>query len=201
MGELAGSIIHEINQPLAAMLGNTEVWLRWLNRDPPNLTEARDAIYHLARDGHRAADVIKGLRALARKSDLELTNVDIDDSLQEVLTLIRGELERGTVVPHVEFFAADKLVLGDRVQLQQVLLNLIRIGIEAMSPISDRARVLKISAQPNEASEMVVAVEDNGIGLDSAIADRVFKARRIRPGVRTVARTDGAVIYPFFDRD
>jgi PAS domain S-box-containing protein len=174
MGELAGSIIHEINQPLAAVLGNAEVCRRWLNRDPPELTEARDAISRLEQDGRRAADVVKGLRALARKSDLELTNVDINDAIQEVLALLRGELEGGAVVLQVDLVAADRPVLGDRVQLQQVLLNLIRNGIEAMSAVADRRRILRLSAQPNEMSEVLIAVEDSGTGLAPATVDRVF---------------------------
>jgi C4-dicarboxylate-specific signal transduction histidine kinase len=174
MGELAASIIHEINQPLAAVLGNAEVCRRWLNRDPPELTEARDAISRLEQDGRRAADVVKGLRALARKSDLELTNVDINDAIQEVLALLRDELEGGAVVLQVDLVAADRPVLGDRVQLQQVLLNLIRNGIEAMSAVADRRRILRLSAQPNEMSEVLIAVEDSGTGLAPATVDRVF---------------------------
>jgi C4-dicarboxylate-specific signal transduction histidine kinase len=174
MGELAGSIIHEINQPLAAVLGSAEVCRRWLNRDPPELTEARDAISRLEQDGRRAADVVKGLRALARKSDLELTNVDINDAIQEVLAILRGELEAGAVVVQVDLVAADRPALGDRVQLQQVLLNLIRNGIEAMSAVADRRRILRLSARPNEMSEVLIAVEDSGIGLASATVDRVF---------------------------
>jgi PAS domain S-box-containing protein len=174
MGELAGSIIHEINQPLAAVVGNAEVCLRWLDRDPPDLAEARDAISRLARDGRRAVDVISGLRALARKSDLALTHVDINDAIREVLALLRGELEHGEVTLRVNLFAADRPVLGDRVQLQQVLVNLIRNGVEAMSAITDRSRVLRISAQPIEAGEALVTVEDAGIGLDPAATDRIF---------------------------
>ena len=133
IGELAGSIIHEINQPLAAVVGNAEVCLRWLNRDQPDLTEARNAAVRLVRDGRRAAEVIKGLRTLARKSGLEVTHVDINDAIREVLMLLRSELERGAVVRHINLYPMDSPVLGDRVQLQQVLLNLIRNGMEAMS--------------------------------------------------------------------
>jgi C4-dicarboxylate-specific signal transduction histidine kinase len=175
MGELAGSIVHEINQPLAAVIGNADACLRWLDRDPPDLTEARDSIARLARDGRRVADVVKGLRALARKSGLELRNVDINDAIREVLALLRGELERGAAVLHVGLFGADRPVLGDRVQLQQVLLNLIRNGIEAMSTVTDRPRVLRISSELNEASEALVAVEDTGIGFDPATTDRIFE--------------------------
>jgi PAS domain S-box-containing protein len=174
IGELAGSIIHEINQPLAAVVGNAEVCLRWLNRDQPDLIEARDAAARLVRDGRRAAEVIKGLRTLARKSGLEFTHVDINDAIQEVLVLLRSELERGAVVRHINLFPMDRPVLGDRVQLQQVLLNLIRNGMEAMSTVTDRPRILRISSQPADAGEVMVTVEDAGTGLDPVITDRIF---------------------------
>lgn len=174
MGELAGSIIHEVNQPLAAILTNAQACLRWLNRDQPNLAEAHDCISSLVRDCQRASDVIKALNALARKSGLELGRVDINDAIREVLTIVRGELERGGVVLRVDLFALDKPVLGDRAQLQQVLLNLIRNGIEAMAPISGRARLLRVSAGPNDGSEALIGVEDTGVGLDSTAAGRIF---------------------------
>ena len=174
MGELAGSIIHEINQPLAAIVTNAEASLRWLDRDTPELDEARDAISDLVRAGRRAADVIKGLNALARKSGFDLASIDINDAIREVLAVLRSELERGGVVLSVELFAGDRPVLADRIQVQQVLLNLIRNGIDAMSTVADRARNLRISSQPTENSEALVAIEDSGIGLDTATADRVF---------------------------
>lgn len=175
MGELVGSIVHEINQPLAAVVGNAEVCLRWLNRDEPDLGEARDAVTRLARDGRRAADVVKSLHALARKSGLRLANVDINNSIREVLMLLRDELERGAVVLHVDLVDTDRPVVGDRVQLQQVLLNLIRNGVEAMSAIMDWPRVMKISSEINDAKEALVAVEDSGIGLDPSTTERIFE--------------------------
>jgi C4-dicarboxylate-specific signal transduction histidine kinase len=175
MGELAGSIIHEISQPLAAIVTNAEACLRWLNRDVPDLDEARDAISDLARAGRRAADVVKSLKALARKAGIELTKVDLNDAIQEVLAVLRSELERGRVVLNVELFAGDRPVLADRIQLQQVLLNLIRNAIEAMSTVTDRARKLRISWQPTDNGEALVAVEDSGTGLEAETADRVFE--------------------------
>jgi signal transduction histidine kinase len=156
------------------VVGNAEVCLRWLNRDQPDFTEARDAAARLAREGRRAAEVIKGLRTLARRSGLELTHVDINDAIREVLVLLRSELERATVVRHIDLFSMDRPVLGDRVQLQQVLLNLIRNAIEAMTAVTDRPRTLTISSQPTDAGEVMVTVEDAGTGLDPAITDRIF---------------------------
>jgi predicted ATPase/signal transduction histidine kinase/GAF domain-containing protein len=175
MGELAGSIIHETNQPLAAIVMNAEACLRWLNRDPPNLEEARSAIARLARDSQRAADVIKGLRALARKSGSELTHVDVNDAIREVLLLLGGELERGAVVLHVDLLKLERTVLGDRVQLQQLMLNLIRNAIEAMGTVADRPRILRISSELKASNELLVAVADSGAGLDSEIQDRIFE--------------------------
>jgi len=174
VGELAGSIIHEVIQPLTAIVTNAEACLSWLDRDQPDLGKARSTISDLVRDGQRAADVVKGLRALVRRSDSEMTKVDINDAIREVLTLLRSELQRGGVVLHIDLSADDIPILGDRIQLQQVLLNLVRNGIEAMSTISDRPRVLRIRSELTENGEALVAVEDTGVGLDPVSADRIF---------------------------
>jgi PAS domain S-box-containing protein len=174
MGELAASIAHEINQPLAAVVTNASAGLRWLNRAEPDLDEARAAISRIARDGTRAGDVIRGLRALARQSGPDLARLDINDTIQEVLALTRNERQRHGVVLHADLFTGDRPVFGDRVQLQQVMLNLIMNGIEAMSAVTDRPRVLAISSEPTEAGGVLVAVEDTGTGLDPATADRIF---------------------------
>jgi PAS domain S-box-containing protein len=174
VGELAGSIIHEVIQPLTAIVTNAEACLSWLGRDQPDLGKARSTISDLVRDGQRAADVLKGLRALVRRSGSEMTKVDINDAILEVLTLLRDELQRGGVVLQIDLSADDIPILGDRIQLQQVLLNLVRNGIEAMSTVSDRPRVLRIRSEPTENGEALVAVEDTGVGLDPVSADRIF---------------------------
>jgi signal transduction histidine kinase/Cdc6-like AAA superfamily ATPase len=174
MGELAGSIVHEINQPLAAVVTNAEACLRWLNRDQPDLIEAMTAVSNVAREGRRAADVVSGLKALARKSGPEFANVDVHDAIREVLALIRGELERGGIAHQLDLCDGDATVLGDRVQVQQVLINLIRNGIEAMSGVSDRPKVLTISSASERAQKLLITVEDSGIGLDPATCERVF---------------------------
>jgi C4-dicarboxylate-specific signal transduction histidine kinase len=175
VGELAGSIIHEINQPLAAIVTNAEACLCWLDRDQPDLTEARSAISGLVLDGQRAADVVKGLRALVRRSGLASTKVDINDVIREALTLLRSELLRGGVELQIDLVAGDMPILGDQVQLQQVLLNLVRNGIEAMNTISDRPRVLRITSELTDNGEALVATQDTGAGLDPASADRIFE--------------------------
>jgi PAS domain S-box-containing protein len=174
MGELAASIAHEINQPLGAIVTNANACLRWLNRGEPDLDEAREAISRIARDGMRAGDVIRGLRALAKKSGPDLAELDIDDAIQEVLVLTHNERQRHGVELRTDLFTGDQPVFGDRVQLQQVMLNLIMNGIEAMSTVTDRPRVLAISSEPAEGGGVLVAVEDTGTGLDQASADRIF---------------------------
>ena len=175
MGELVASIAHEINQPLAAIVTQSEAALRFLHRDEPDLDEARDALTCIGRDGVRAADVIRGLRALAKKSGPELANVDINDAIREVLALTRGELQRQDIVLRTELAAGDLPVMGDRVQLQQVLLNLIMNGVEAMRGMTERTRELTVSSMPAEPSSVLVAVEDTGPGLEPAIAQRIFE--------------------------
>jgi signal transduction histidine kinase len=174
MGELAASIAHEINQPLAAVVANAGACLHWLKGEEPNLDEARQAISRIARDGTRAGDVIRGLRALAKQSGPDLARLDINDAIQEVLALTRNERQRHGVVLQTDLFSGDRPVLGDRVQLQQVMLNLIMNGIEAMSAVTDRPRVLTISSEPTERASVLVAVEDTGMGLDPTTGDRIF---------------------------
>jgi PAS domain S-box-containing protein len=174
VGELAASIAHEINQPLAAIAINAGAGLRWLNRDQPDLDEARDAILRVARDGKRARDVIRGLRALVKRSGPERARLDINEAIQEVLALTRNERQRHEVVLHTDMFTGDWPVFGDRVQLQQVMLNLIMNGLEAMNAVTDRPRVLAISTQPAAQGGVVVAVEDTGPGVDPTTADRIF---------------------------
>jgi C4-dicarboxylate-specific signal transduction histidine kinase len=176
MGELLASIAHEINQPLAAIVANADAGLRWLNRDEPDLDEARDTISSIARDGMRAGEVIRGLRALAKKSGPDLARLDINDAIQEVLALTRSERQRHGVVLHTDLFTGDRPVFGDRVQLQQVLLNLIMNGgVEAMSAVTGRTRELTVSSALTEPGSVLVAVEDTGTGLDPAIAQRIFE--------------------------
>jgi PAS domain S-box-containing protein len=175
MGELSASIAHEINQPLAAIVTQSDAGLRFLNRDEPDLDEVRDALSCIARDAMHASDVVRGLRALARKSGPQLTRLDIDDAIREVLALAHGELRRHDVVLHTQLAAGDYPVVGDRVQLQQVLLNLIMNGAQAMSAVTERARELTVSSTLAEPGSVLVAVEDTGTGLNPAVAQRMFE--------------------------
>jgi len=174
MGELAASIAHEINQPLAAIVMNGSAGLRWLNEATPDLDEAREAFERVVSDGQRAGDVIRALRGLAKKSGPQLTTLDVNDVIREVLTLTHGELQRHGVVLRTDLAADDRPVMGDRVQLQQVLLNLILNGIDAMKAVTD-TKELTVSSALTEPGSVLVAVEDRGPGLDLAIAHRIFE--------------------------
>jgi PAS domain S-box-containing protein len=175
MGELTASIAHEINQPLAAIVSQGSAGVRWLNRDSPELDEAREAFARVVTEGQRAADVIRGLRSLAQKSGPQLTTLDIDDTIREVLSLANGEVQRHGVVLRTDLAAGDQHVVGDRVQLQQVVLNLILNGIDAMKAVTDRTRELGVSSELHGPGRVVVSIEDNGPGLDPAIAQRIFE--------------------------
>jgi PAS domain S-box-containing protein len=175
MGELTASIAHEINQPLAAIVTQSEAALRFLNRDEPDLDEVQDALSWIRRDGMRAGEVIRGLRALAKKSGPQLTRLDIDDVIGQVLLISRGELLRHNVVLRTELAADERPVLGDRVQLQQVLLNLIMNSVEAMRSVTERTRELTVSSTLAEPGSLLVTVKDTGTGLDPAVAERVLE--------------------------
>jgi PAS domain S-box-containing protein len=175
MGELTASLAHEINQPLTAIMANGLAGLRWLTRDTPDLAEIQNAFEQIVRDAARAGDVIRGIRSLAMNSGPQLDRLDVDDVIQEVLALTRGELHQQGVALHTDLTTSGRSVLGDRVQLQQVLLNLILNGIDAMKPVTDRARELTISTAFCPPVDLVVAVEDSGTGLDPAVAHRIFE--------------------------
>jgi C4-dicarboxylate-specific signal transduction histidine kinase len=174
MGELVASIAHEINQPLTGVVTNGQAGLNWLNRDKPDLDQARNSLSYIVSAGKRAGEVIRGLRALAKKSGPALAQIDIDDAVREVQALTRSELQRHGVTLHTDLSAYNRPVFGDRVQLQQVLLNLIMNGVEAMRAVAECPKTLTITSEPVEPSGVLVAVEDTGTGLDPATADRIF---------------------------
>jgi C4-dicarboxylate-specific signal transduction histidine kinase len=174
MGELAASIAHEVNQPLTAIVTNARTCLAWLTRDEPDLEEAQQAAERIIKNGHRAGDIVKTIRALARKSEPEMARVDLNEAIQEVLALMRSELRRHHVSLEANLPAGLEPVLGDRVQLQQVVLNLVLNAIEAMGGVGDLARVLRVNSQRGDCSNVLVEVEDTGTGLDAANKDRIF---------------------------
>jgi C4-dicarboxylate-specific signal transduction histidine kinase len=183
MGQLAASIAHEVNQPLAGIVTNANASLRWLDGDSPNLAEARDAIRRILRDGNRAGDVVSRMRALFKKVRPTKEPLDINEVIEEVVILTQSEVRRNNVALRMELAPNLPPVMGDRVQLQQVALNLILNAIEAMSTVEDRDRDLVIRTQRDEGDEVLVAVRDSGIGLDPLRAERIFDAfHTTKPG-------------------
>ena len=183
MGELAASIAHEVNQPLAGIATNANAGLHWLAGELPNLEEAREAFRRIIRDGNRAGEVISRMRALFKKARTATEWLDINEAIEEVVILTQSEVRRKTVALRMELAADLPPVMGDRVQLQQVVVNLILNAIEAMSTVEDRERDLLISTQPGEGDEVCVAVQDSGIGLDPKNVERIFDAfHTTKPG-------------------
>ena len=176
MGQLTASIAHEINQPLAAIITNADACLLWLEADRPDLEEAWQAATRIVRNGHRAGDIVKSIRDLTRKSAPVTAPLDINDVIREVIALIRAEFSRHDVRLETSLLSNLDSVVGDRVQLQQVVLNLIMNGIEAMADSMHQQRRLAISSTYDESGYVLVAVEDSGPGLDQAQTDRLFQA-------------------------
>ena len=176
LGALAASIAHEVNQPLGAVVTSAASCSRWLAADPPDLERARRSLDRIVKDGQRASEVILRIRTLVTRRPARKDPVDINESIRDVLPLARGEMERSGVVPRTRFAQDLPLVPGDRVQLQQVILNLIVNGIEAMSDVADRPRELVVSSAAHGAHGVLVEVHDSGSGLDPERADQLFEA-------------------------
>jgi PAS domain S-box-containing protein len=176
LGELTASIAHEVNQPLAGVVTNAQACLRWLAGDPPDLEEARECLRRIIRDGHRAGDVITRLRALAKKSPPAKAGLDLNDTIRDVLLITNAEARRQQVFVRTDLAAALPPLWGDRVQLQQVLLNLVMNGIEAMREVEERPRELLIRSRLEASRHVLVAVHDRGIGLDEQRLERIFEA-------------------------
>jgi PAS domain S-box-containing protein len=176
LGELAASIAHEVNQPLAAVVTNAAACLRWLDREPANLEEARSTVQSIVKDGNRAGEVIQRVRALANKTADQKAPLDVNDVVNEVISLAQHELSSHRVALRLELAPALPQVLADRVQLQQVILNLVINAIEAMHPVEDRPRELVIRTRQDETCQVLVAVSDCGVGVAAENADRLFDA-------------------------
>jgi C4-dicarboxylate-specific signal transduction histidine kinase len=176
LGELAASIAHELNQPLGALVTNAEACLRWLAHGTPNLDEARRNVDMIIKDGHRAGEVIRRVRALLKKTDSQQAPLDINDVVNEVIALVQREVFSHRVILRTELAPALPAVLADRVQLQQVLINLVINGIEAMQDVTDRPRELVIRSHQEDAEQVVVSVKDCGVGISADNADQLFNA-------------------------
>jgi PAS domain S-box-containing protein len=176
LGELTASIAHEVNQPLAAVVANAEACLSWLDRETPDLKAARRSVEWVIDDGIRASEVVRRVRALANKTDTEKTPLDVNHVVKEVVTLVQRELVSHRISLRLELALAPSKILGDRVQLQQVIINLVMNGIEAMQAVVDRPRELVIRSGQDEAGQVFLSVTDCGVGIAVDDTDRLFKA-------------------------
>ncbi|WP_375786344.1 PAS domain S-box protein [Bradyrhizobium sp. Pha-3] len=176
LGELAASIAHEVNQPLAAVVANAAACLRWLNRAAPDLNEARGAVRSIISDGNRAGEVIQRVRALVNKTTGQMAPLDINEAINQVIGLVQHELQSHLVSLQLDLAPALPPVVADRVQLQQVILNLVVNGIEAMQPVTDRPRELVIRTRHDDAGQILVTVSDCGVGVATENAERLFDA-------------------------
>jgi PAS domain S-box-containing protein len=176
LGVLTASIAHEVNQPLSGIITNANTCLRMLAADPPNVDGARETARRTIRDGNRAADVVTRLRALFSRKDATTEPVDLNEAAREVIALSWSELQRSRVILRPELADILPPVTGDRVQLQQVILNLLLNAAEAMSSVNDRARQLVIRTERDEGDRVRLTVQDAGVGLDPQAADKLFEA-------------------------
>jgi PAS domain S-box-containing protein len=176
LGEMTASISHEVNQPLAAVVNAAGACLRWLDGSPPNLDEARIAAEWIIKEGNRAAEVIRRVRALAKNAEPQKEPLDINSVVNEIIAVVQRELATHHVRLRMELAPALPVVLADRVQLQQVIINLVMNGVEAMQSITDRPHELVIRSCQEEAQRVMVAVVDCGVGIPADSTDQLFVA-------------------------
>jgi signal transduction histidine kinase len=173
---MTASISHEVSQPLAAVVNAAGACLRWLDGSTPNLDEARRAAEWSLKEGNRAAEVIRRVRALAKNAEPQREPLDINSIIDEVLVLVQRELVTRNVRWRLELAPGPLIVLADRVQLQQVIINLLVNGVEAMQPIVDRPHELLIRSYWDDAQRVAVDVVDSGVGISADGADKLFNA-------------------------
>ena len=177
MGLLAASITHEIAQPISAIIADAGSCLRFLENAEPNLEDAREAARYVVRNGNRATDVFRSIRSLVQRAEPQVARLDLATVIDEILALSKGELRQNDVAVRMDIEAFLPPVLGDRMQLQQVLLNLIMNAVQAMSEVHDRPRELVIRCHRNASDDgILIAVEDSGVGLDADAGDRIFES-------------------------
>src|SRR5258705_1129901 len=176
LGEISASIAHEVNQPLAAIVANGQACMRFLRRETPDLNNVRGAIEWIVKDGNRAGEVIQRVRGLLQKADTQKALLDVNNIVSEVAALLQRELAAKHVTLRLELASAMPLIVGDRVQLQQVIINLVVNGVDAIQAVMDRSHELLIRSYEDEAHQIVVAVKDSGVGIPAETADRLFDA-------------------------
>jgi PAS domain S-box-containing protein len=176
IGQLTASIAHEVNQPIGALVTNAYVALRMLSAAPPDLNQAREALDDIIKDGRRAADVVQRIRALVRRAPAQVDELDINEVIIETLTLARSELLRSDVSLQTQLARDLPPIRGDRVQLQQVIMNLVMNAIEAMSGLDGAARELRITTDKDREGQVAITVSDSGPPLKPESLDRFFEA-------------------------
>jgi PAS domain S-box-containing protein len=176
VGAMTASIAHELRQPLAAIVTNGNAGLRWLDRPAPDLTEVRAALQRMVTEGHRASEIISSIRAMFSKEQQQRNSVSIDDLIREVLSALLGELKSCGVALRLELLDGVHPVEADRVQLRQVLLNLVTNAMDAMKAVEDRPRVLRIRSEGLDHEWVVISVQDTGTGISAENKDRIFDA-------------------------
>jgi C4-dicarboxylate-specific signal transduction histidine kinase len=176
LGELTASIAHEVNQPLAAIVTNGNAAVRWLAHKSPNLQEARQALERIVNNGNRASNIIERIRGLAKRSRIDKERLNINKPIQEIIGLTATEIQQNRISLRTQLSDDLPLVLGDQIQLQQVLLNLILNAIEAMNSAAEGSREMLISSAENESGDVLVTVRDTGTGLEANTLVRLFDA-------------------------
>jgi C4-dicarboxylate-specific signal transduction histidine kinase len=176
LGQMGASIAHEVNQPLASIATTAAAGLRWLTREVPEVGEARACMSHIVEEANRASEMIRSVRDLARRADPELIPLDINEVIDEAVALVKPEALRSWVTVQLQLASGLPSVRGDRVQLLQVIINLATNGIQAMATVTDRARVLTIRTEQRESNQVLVAVQDVGIGTEPEELNQLFAA-------------------------
>jgi len=176
MGQLSASIAHEINQPLTAIAANSDTCLHWLSTEEPDLTKARAAAQRLAKDARRASEIIARIKALMNKTPVEKAPLDIIDAIRDVMKLTQGEFHKHRITTLADLHESVPPINGDRVQLEQVILNLVLNSIESMMLVEDRPRTLSIKSRVLDDRMVEISFHDTGVGLDSTAVDRLFDA-------------------------
>ena len=172
MGATTASIAHEMNQPLAAVVGFGSAGLRWLEQTPPAIDRARECLKNIVRAGQTAADVLEGVRAMFKSKKLANVSIDLNQLIYEVLKLVQGVVKRNDIVVHTELNRAIMPVVGNRVQLQQVVFNLVTNAIEAMESVVDRTVLIK--SERDDSGQVRITVEDSGTGIEPQHIDKIF---------------------------
>lgn len=175
LGELTASVAHEVNQPIAGVVANADAALRWLASRPPKIEEARQALEGIVEDGKRTGEIVTRIRALFKKMPARRERLDINEIILEVVALTRSEVERNDIALHTQLSNDLPIISGDRIQLQQVILNLILNAVEAISAVGKGSRDLNIGTEKDDSKGVHVAVRDSGAGVESKSLESLFE--------------------------